>query len=78
MSKRHWTAEMPEKYKGINDTTVRWQPERLTFRQGLEEVPIPAFVIYGFILVSLLVLDIIALKVLPATINVDQLFGLYQ
>ena len=71
---RHWTAQMPERYKNIDNPKIKWQPERLSFRQGLEEVPYMAFVIYGVILVALLVLEVIALRVLPSTIAVSQLF----
>ncbi len=78
MSKRHWMAEMPERYKNIDNPKIQWQPKRLSFSQGLDEVPIPAFVIYGFILIALLALEIIALRVLPSTISVSQLFDLYS
>ena len=74
---RHWTAQMPERYKNIDNPKIKWQPEKLSFRQGLEEVPYMAFVIYGVILVALLVLEVIALRVLPSTIAVSQLFDLY-
>lgn len=69
---------MPEEYKDIKDSRVKWQPKRLSFKEGLQEVPIPAFVIYGIILVALLVLEVIALRVLPSQISVDQMFGLYK
>ena len=75
---RHWTAEQPERYRKINNPDIKWQPDRLTFKQGLDECPIGAFVIYAIIIVALLVLEIIALKVLPSSIVVGQLFDLYS
>lgn len=77
MAKRHWSVEMPKKYENVKDPTVKWQAERLTFKQGLEEVPKLAFFIYETILLALLVITIIAIRVLPSTITVGQLFDLY-
>jgi len=78
MAKRHWIAEQPEESKGIDNPKIKWQPKRLPFKQGLDEVPITAFYIYGAILIALFVLVIRALQVLPPTIQVGQLFDLYS
>ena len=77
MNHRYWIAKQPEKYKRIKDSRVQWQPKKLTFKEGLSAAPIPALLIYVVILIILFVLVVIAMRILPTTVKVGQLFDLY-
>lgn len=75
--KRYYRLKPPGDIQGQN-TLKRWQPKRLTVRQGILETPFPILVGYTCIVLLSILINLAAVTLLPEKITLVVMFGLGQ
>ena len=72
---RHFRLSPPEKLQGEN-SLKKWQPERLTVRQGIIETPFLILLGYANIMFFSLVINLAGIVILPQKVTLSVMFGL--